>query len=257
MSTLCHGPSMLTSTPQLAHPFDDVRRLLGRRLERRAVADELDAEEEPEAAGVADERDAAPRARGHRRGSGRRASRRSPAGARPRSRPAPRCPTAADTGLPPKVLKYSIPLANAAAISGVVTTAASGCPLPAGLPIVTMSGTSALRLEPPELRADPAEADLHLVGDHEAARRAHRVGGSAQVALRAARPDRRSRSSTRRSSRRGRRPRRRDRATSATYACADLRPVPAVRAAVGIRHRAPRAPTAAHRARRGRRACTG
>ena len=44
--------------------------------------------------------------------------------------------------MPPKVLKYSIPLSNEAAISGVVTTAASGWPLPIGLPIVTMSGTT-------------------------------------------------------------------------------------------------------------------
>ena len=51
-------------------------------------------------------------------------------------------PISQETGFPPKVLKYSIPLANAAAISGVVTTAASGCPLPIGLPIVTMSGTT-------------------------------------------------------------------------------------------------------------------
>ncbi len=51
-------------------------------------------------------------------------------------------PTSAETGLPPKVLKYSIPPANERAISGVVTTAPSGCPLPIGLPIVTMSGTT-------------------------------------------------------------------------------------------------------------------
>ena len=35
------------------------------------------------------------------------------------------------TGLPPNVLKYSIPVTNDAAISGVVITAASGWPLPA------------------------------------------------------------------------------------------------------------------------------
>ena len=78
-------------------------------------------------------------------------------------------PTAADTGLPPKVLKYSIPLANAAAISGVVTTAASGCPSPAGLPIVTTSGTSPCVAKPQNVRAHAAEAHLHLVGDHEPA----------------------------------------------------------------------------------------
>src|SRR6266567_2505482 len=51
-------------------------------------------------------------------------------------------PIAHETGLPPNVLKYSMPLWNEAAIPGVVTTAASGCPLPMGLPIVTMSGTT-------------------------------------------------------------------------------------------------------------------
>ena len=40
------------------------------------------------------------------------------------------------------MLKYSIPVTNDAAISGVVTTAPSGCPLPIGLPRVTMSGTT-------------------------------------------------------------------------------------------------------------------
>ena len=46
-----------------------------------------------------------------------------------------------ETGLPPNVLKYSIPVWNDAAISRVVTTAARGCPFPIGFPIVTMSGT--------------------------------------------------------------------------------------------------------------------
>ena len=41
------------------------------------------------------------------------------------------------------VLKYSTPQAwKLAAISGVVTTAATGCPLPMGLPMVTMSGAT-------------------------------------------------------------------------------------------------------------------
>ena len=35
-----------------------------------------------------------------------------------------------------------MPSANDAAISGVVTTAPSGCPLPIGFPSVTMSGTT-------------------------------------------------------------------------------------------------------------------
>ena len=40
------------------------------------------------------------------------------------------------------MLKYSIPVTKEAATSGVVTTAAIGCPLPIGLPSVTMSGTT-------------------------------------------------------------------------------------------------------------------
>ncbi len=49
---------------------------------------------------------------------------------------------AQETGLPPKVLKYSIPVTKEEAISVVVTTAAIGWPLPIGLPRVTMSGTT-------------------------------------------------------------------------------------------------------------------
>ena len=46
------------------------------------------------------------------------------------------------------VLKYSTPPAEKlAAISGVVIRQATGCPLPIGLPIVTMSGiTSELEM---------------------------------------------------------------------------------------------------------------
>ena len=51
-------------------------------------------------------------------------------------------PAAQATGLPPKVLKNSMPLANESAIASVVTTAASGKPLPIGLPRTTMSGTT-------------------------------------------------------------------------------------------------------------------
>ncbi len=51
-------------------------------------------------------------------------------------------PAAQATGLPPNVLKNSMPLAKAAAIASVVTTAASGNPLPMGLPRTTMSGTT-------------------------------------------------------------------------------------------------------------------
>ena len=51
-------------------------------------------------------------------------------------------PTAAETGLPPKVLKYENFAANFAAIAGVVMTAPIGWPSPIGLPSVTMSGTT-------------------------------------------------------------------------------------------------------------------
>ena len=50
-------------------------------------------------------------------------------------------PIAHETGLPPKVLKW-MRCASVAAIAGVVTTAASGAPLPMLLAIVTMSGTT-------------------------------------------------------------------------------------------------------------------
>ena len=49
-------------------------------------------------------------------------------------------PMAQDTGFPPKVLKYSMPVTKASATFLVVTTAAKGCPLPIGLPKVTISG---------------------------------------------------------------------------------------------------------------------
>lgn len=43
----------------------------------------------------------------------------------------------------PTVLKYVMPVAaKLSASSGVVTTTASGCPFPMGLPSVTMSGTT-------------------------------------------------------------------------------------------------------------------
>ena len=44
------------------------------------------------------------------------------------------------------VLKYSTPPEEKlAAISGVVTRQATGCPLPIGLPIVTMSGITSIK----------------------------------------------------------------------------------------------------------------
>ena len=60
-------------------------------------------------------------------------------------------PIAALTGFPPNVLKYSMPLLNDAATSGVVTTAANGWPLPSGLPRVTISGTTSCNSKPQNL----------------------------------------------------------------------------------------------------------
>ena len=94
-------------------------------------------------------------------------------------------PTVADTGLPPNVLKYSIPLAKASAIARVVTTAPSGWPLPSGLPIVTMSGHGVVELERPPGRPDPAEPDLDLVGDGDG------PGGSGPLVRRGEEPGRR------------------------------------------------------------------
>ena len=50
-------------------------------------------------------------------------------------------PAAADTGLPPKVLNSPVVFRKESRISRRVTTTPSGCPLPAGFPIVTTSGT--------------------------------------------------------------------------------------------------------------------
>ena len=75
-----------------------------------------------------------------------------------------------------------MPLAKAAAISGVVTTAASGWPLPIGLPIVTMSGTTPCVSKPQKRLADAAEADLDLVGDADGAGRAGVPVGGGEVA---------------------------------------------------------------------------
>ena len=48
--------------------------------------------------------------------------------------------------VPLTVLKYSMPpVAKLLAIALVVTTAAMGCPLPIGLPIVTMSGHTSVK----------------------------------------------------------------------------------------------------------------
>ena len=50
------------------------------------------------------------------------------------------------------MLKYSIPVWNERAISGVVTTAPIGWPLPIGLPSVTMSGTTPPSSKPQNAR---------------------------------------------------------------------------------------------------------
>ena len=54
-------------------------------------------------------------------------------------------------------------------MAGVVTTAASGTPLPMPLAMVTMSGTTPSVLEAPVVLAGAAEAGLDLVGDAEPA----------------------------------------------------------------------------------------
>ena len=65
------------------------------------------------------------------------------------------------------------------AISGRVTTAATGCPFAIGLPSVTMSGVDVVALVSPERLARASEARLHLVADEEAARRAHALDAPA------------------------------------------------------------------------------
>ena len=115
-------------------------------------------------------------------------------------------PTRAATGPPPKVLKYSMPLAKARASGAVVTTPARGNPLPAGLPNVTMSGATPLtcapqqggersatlaaccarprrktRLESPHVSASrTAEAALDFVRDAHGAPRLRRGEGAVE-----------------------------------------------------------------------------
>ena len=57
-------------------------------------------------------------------------------------------PAAHETGLPPKVLNSSVCSMKSSRISRVVTTTPSGCPLPTGFPMVTMSGTKPSRSWP-------------------------------------------------------------------------------------------------------------
>ena len=71
-------------------------------------------------------------------------------------------PTAHDTGLPPNVLKYSMPLANEAAMAGVVTTATSGWPLPIGFAHHDDVGTTFCVFKSPEMRPDSAKSDPAL-----------------------------------------------------------------------------------------------
>ena len=52
---------------------------------------------------------------------------------------------AADTGLPPNVLKYSNASRKVFMVCGVVIAAETGCPLASGLPMVTMSGARPIR----------------------------------------------------------------------------------------------------------------
>jgi len=75
-------------------------------------------------------------------------------------------PTAQDTVFPPKVLKNSMPLSKEAAISGVVTTAPSGWPLPIGLrPSRAVKRTPAFELELLTLRRWPTtSATIHAGG---------------------------------------------------------------------------------------------
>jgi len=135
------GPVRPQEDAAVAHPVADESRLGGGGLARVAIANEFHAEEQPRSPHVADDR--------------------MPAGERAQ-RPEEvlahlegvllqplllhdvehGSPTAADTGLPPNVLKNSMPLSNDEAISRVVTTAPIGWPLPSGLPITTMSGTT-------------------------------------------------------------------------------------------------------------------
>ena len=62
-------------------------------------------------------------------------------------------------------------------------TAPSGYPLPVDLATETMSGTDILLFETPEPFAEPAVADLNLVGDRQPAAGAHRRVHLLQVAV--------------------------------------------------------------------------
>ena len=73
------------------------------------------------------------------------------------------------TGLPPNVLKNSPSGEKRSASSRRVMTAATGCPLPIGLPTVTMSGCDPQTLVAPHRGTRTAVSRLDLVGDPEPA----------------------------------------------------------------------------------------
>ena len=111
----------------------------------------------------------------------------------------------AETGLPPKVLKYSIPVANERRDLGRRHDGAQRVAVADRLAQRDDVGHDALRLEAPEVRADAAEADLHLVGDADPARGRARARRRRRGTRRRARPGRRARQRLG-EERRGRRP---------------------------------------------------
>ena len=94
-----------------------------------------------------------------------------PAGARRAITSSTARPIAHETGLPPNVLKYSMPLANEAAISARRDDRGQRMAVADRLAHRDDVRHHALRLEPQQCGADAAEPDLHLVGD------AHAAGG--------------------------------------------------------------------------------
>ena len=77
-------------------------------------------------------------------------------------------PCVIEIGLPPNVLKWTR-FVITRAISGRVTHAPSGAPLPIPLAIVTRSGVTPQFSKPQKAVPGPAEAGLDLVGDAQAA----------------------------------------------------------------------------------------
>ena len=85
-------------------------------------------------------------------------------------------------GLPPNVLKYSMPLAKAAAISRCRDDGGERMPVADRLAHRHDVRHDALRLEAPEAASDAAEADLDLVGDADGAGRPGVPVGGREVA---------------------------------------------------------------------------